>query len=61
MKNDVNKVCRHCGSEMVTRDALVSWNKSGQCWDIINILDSGDCAECGESGDAFNLIDDKPL
>jgi hypothetical protein len=55
----VRKVCRRCQSEMVSRDAIVMWNKDRQDWEIVNILDDSDCAECGESGN--NILKDAEL
>ena len=48
-------VCIKCGSEAVTRDALVAWDAGAEDWVVQSILDNGDCAACGNSGN--NVIE----
>lgn len=42
-------VCETCGSEDVTRDAVVRWSVDTQEWELSNIFDNGDCEKCGET------------
>lgn len=39
-------VCPRCGSDNVTADAVASWSKGGECWEIGEVLPSGFCVEC---------------
>jgi hypothetical protein len=41
------KVCKWCGSENVTHDALARWNEAAQEWEISSVLDNSDCDRCG--------------
>jgi hypothetical protein len=45
--NQIDITCRECGSRNVTRDASVSWNLSGQNWEVAAIFDNADCNDCG--------------
>lgn len=42
-------VCRNCGSEDVTRDAVVRWSVEDQAWEVSGIFDNADCDHCGET------------
>lgn len=42
-------VCRQCGSEEVTRDAVVRWSVEDQDWQVSGIFDNADCDHCGET------------
>jgi hypothetical protein len=39
--------CPHCSSRNIRKDALVNWNVSAQCWEIIEIYDDANCGDCG--------------
>ena len=52
--------CRECGSHNVTKDAVVRWDEFHQVWDLATIYDSGDCHDCGASGNnVVEWIDDR--
>lgn len=40
-------ICKHCGSEDVTKDAIVRWDHDIQDWLFSNDLDHTDCNDCG--------------
>lgn len=50
------KVCKWCGSENVTHDALARWDMAAQEWEISSTLDNADCDRCGGECD----IEDVP-
>lgn len=41
--------CQNCGSEDVTRDAVVRWCVENQEWEVSNVFDNADCDNCGET------------
>ena len=45
--NKVTKICKHCKSEDVVKDAWVSWNIETQAFDTIhNVFDLEYCNNC---------------
>lgn len=50
------RVCRHCGSEDVVRDAWASWDVEAQEWVLDQFFDNAYCRSCEEGGD--DLIED---
>ena len=42
----VRKVCRRCGSEMVTCDAWAEWDTYRQEWVLSALFDYAFCHEC---------------
>ena len=51
------KVCKWCGSENVTHDALARWDEVAQEWELSSTLDNADCDRCGGECD----IEDVPM
>ena len=51
-RQKVRKVCCSCGSEDVTHDALVTWDKNTQEWRLCSLLDEATCNCCGNSNGA---------
>jgi len=45
----VKMVCSNCGSDDVTRDAVVRWSIQSQQWEVSNVFDNSDCEACGET------------
>lgn len=45
--SNVTQVCKTCGSDQVTQDALVEWSNELQQWEISSILQNADCSVCG--------------
>jgi hypothetical protein len=39
-------VCGTCGSDHVSRDALVQWDVANQRWELRGLLDNSDCNRC---------------
>ena len=58
-KPPVCVVCKRCGSQNVTSDALAGWNVAEQRWEIKAVLDNETCEACGESGN--NLLKEIPV
>ncbi len=56
-ENPINIFCGNCGSENVTRDAMVEWDCEHQMWTLSNVFDQGDCQDCG----AENCLQEKPI
>lgn len=52
----VRIVCRKCGSEDVTRDAVVRWSVENQSWSVSGVFDNADCDNCGET-----LLEEKEI
>ena len=46
MNTKITKVCPHCGSTAVTRDATVAWSTKLQDWEVIGLHDGFNCEEC---------------
>lgn len=46
-------VCSRCGSDDVTRDGILTWSVSGQCWEVCSELDATNCNAC--DGDEVDL------
>lgn len=44
------RVCRHCMSADVTRDATAAWDEVRAEWSIADMLDNSDCTACGANG-----------
>ena len=42
----MKKVCKHCGSEDVVRDAWASWDSTLGEWVLSDIFDYEFCQEC---------------
>jgi hypothetical protein len=51
VKSRVKKVCALCGSEDISREAVVRWSVAAQDWEVTCIFDDVDCDECGETGE----------
>jgi len=48
----IKKICSVCGSADVIRDAIVAWSEPAQAWELVSVLDNGDCNACGNSGNS---------
>lgn len=43
----IRKVCKHCGSDDVRKDAWVEWDEDKQEWVLADVYDSFDyCVKC---------------
>lgn len=45
----IKPVCTICGSDEVTRDAIVRWDVEAQTWIISSLLEDLQCDHCGET------------
>ncbi|WP_175762261.1 hypothetical protein [Burkholderia anthina] len=54
----ITMCCPSCGSDDVTKDAIVSWDRDLQRWENAGVLDSGNCNHCGRE---VKYLDDVPL
>jgi Zn finger protein HypA/HybF involved in hydrogenase expression len=43
----IRKVCKHCGSDNVSVDAIMRWDVDAQQWTLAALLDNSDCDDCG--------------
>ena len=50
----ITKVCRHCGSENVSVDAVARWSVDAQRWEISGLFDISDCDDCGSKTDVID-------
>ncbi len=61
MSNDKqHPVCRYCGSDDISSDAVAYWNTDKNAWDISGVFDGGYCNACEQEMKFFNWIDIKP-
>lgn len=44
--NKVKKVCRHCGSSDVRKDAWAEWDEDKQEWVLADVFDNDYCMNC---------------
>lgn len=51
------KVCKHCGSTHIVRDAWVEWDDTAGDWTVSEIFDDGYCFDCEACQD---IVADKP-
>ncbi|WP_322037960.1 hypothetical protein [Burkholderia cenocepacia] len=54
----IKMCCPHCGSNLVTKDALVMWDIATQDWQVVSVLDNGNCEACGAE---LRHVNDVPL
>lgn len=55
----INKVCQHCDSDEVVKDAWVEWDIDTQAYVLSQIFDASYCNGCESSSDY--LIEDQPI
>lgn len=48
-----NLVCRHCGSDDVTADAVARWDPDTATWDLSSTFDDRNCGSCNAEGDSI--------
>lgn len=54
--NPTLPVCPYCGSEEVSSDAAVRWDKNANDWVVSAVYDGGYCDECENTTKFFNWI-----
>ena len=54
--NPVRPLCSACGSDNITRDALVCWDDEAQRWEVSNVLDDATCEDCEASGNVIEWV-----
>ena len=42
----MKKVCKHCGSENVVKDAWAEWDEDKQEWVLQQVFDYDYCTDC---------------
>lgn len=52
--NKVKKVCKHCRSEDVRKDAWTEWDEDKQEWVLCDIFENDYCINCAET----TIVDD---
>lgn len=53
----MKKVCKHCGSENVVKDAWASWD--GEQWVLEDFFDDEFCKDCDGETTIIDLGDDE--
>lgn len=49
-------VCRYCGSDNVSKEALADFDHETQSWVVRSIYDNGYCHDCDTEQDYFNEV-----
>ena len=55
----IKKICKHCKSEDVVRDAWASWDDLKQEWVLDDIFDYAFCKKCDGKTSIEDLITNK--
>lgn len=55
--NKVRKVCKHCGSSDVRKDAWAEWDEDKQEWVLSDVYDNEFCVVC----DGETTINDEDI
>ncbi len=47
MTDIIRMICKHCGSDHLTRDASAVWDVGVQGWILAGVQDRSVCEDCG--------------
>lgn len=60
MKEREKPVCRFCGSDDITIDAVAAWDPEKGDWVLESVLDGIYCIDCGETAKYAEWVPNTP-